>query len=79
LFLPSFVHSWLYLFLPLNSLIFHVILCLSFCSFLILCFILCTSIFIMSFCIVRTTSLYTTRPSTIICRLLLNWASLRRH
>jgi hypothetical protein len=27
----------------------------------------------------RTTPLETTRPSTIFCRLLLNWASLRRH
>jgi hypothetical protein len=27
----------------------------------------------------RTTSLDTTRPSTIFCRLLLSWATLRRH
>jgi hypothetical protein len=27
----------------------------------------------------RTTSLYTTRPSTIFCRPFLSWASLRRH
>jgi hypothetical protein len=50
LFLPFFIHSWLYLFLPLNSLISHVLLSFSFYSFLFLCFILW--IFIISSCIV---------------------------
>jgi hypothetical protein len=40
--------------------------------------ITCNCLCIVTWCL-RTTSLYTTRPSTIFYRLLLNWASLRRH
>jgi len=50
LFLPFFIHSWLYLFLLLNFLISHVLLSFSFYSFVFLCFVLC--IFIISSCIV---------------------------